>query len=88
MMKEKTKEVREEDSKGLLPSVSTANPSSVSVHRNLWSMTLQESVAVSFSQTLSTTQSESEIKFIIVRIRRNLLTINYYRIKGHRRKHR
>ncbi|XP_026324007.1 multidrug resistance-associated protein 4-like isoform X3 [Hyposmocoma kahamanoa] len=45
MMKEKTKEVREEDSIVLLPSVSTTNPSTASAHRNLWSLTLQESVA-------------------------------------------
>lgn len=75
MMKEKTKEVREEDSTVLLPSVSTNNPSTASVHRNLWAMTLQESVAVSVSQTLLITQFESETYFIVVLTRRwNLLT--------------
>lgn len=51
-MKEKAKEVHEEDSKILLPSVSNTNPST-SAHRNLWSMTLQESVAVSTFNILS-----------------------------------
>lgn len=56
-MKEKAKEVHEEDSKMLLPiSVSNTNPST-STHRNLWSTTLQDSVAVSTHNILSPNKS-------------------------------